>query len=153
MAKWNDQWIDIVGKLIELTQEGELVWEVGAPKNTIGGQSEERIESVFTTTYKGKKLRLYKRTYKAYPDRHQITGHPLYDSYLVSEGILEIMHDNGMTLWTFPKLDITQHLLSSVEYRVAGVKEWIAEILASQKAIAEIGGEAHHRADLVPAHQ
>ncbi|MGB0383418.1 MAG: hypothetical protein ACPGWR_01220 [Ardenticatenaceae bacterium] len=153
MAKWNDQWIDIVGKLIELTQEGELVWEVGAALHSIGGEREERIESVFTTTYKGKKLRLYKRTYKTYRDRHKITGVPLYDSYLASEGVLEIVHDNGMTLWTFPKLDITQHLLSSVQYRVAGVKEWIAEILVSQKPAPEIGEQEHHRADLVPAHQ
>lgn len=153
MATWNEQWIDIVGKLIELTQEAKLVWEVGTPLHSIGGERDERIESVFTTTYKGKKLRLYKRTYKAYRDKHKITGHPLYDSYLASDAVLEIVHDNGMTLWTFPKLDITEHLLSSIQYRVAGIKEWIAEILVSENGVPEIEDEGHHSLDLLPAHQ
>jgi hypothetical protein len=132
MASWNDRWIDVVGRLIKFTQEGTLIWQAEERFPSIGGDSDERIESVFTTTYQGKKLRLYKRTYKAYRDRHQITGVPLYYSFLTSEVVLEIVDDNGMTLWTFPKLDITHDLLSSVQYRVAGVKKWVDEILKTE---------------------
>jgi hypothetical protein len=89
----------------------------------MGKQTDERIESVFYTTYKGKRLRLYKRTYKAY--RNEITSAP----YMADEVILEIVADNGLTLWTFPKVDITRDLLEAVQYEVSSANDLLVELL------------------------
>ena len=90
-------WLDGESKLIKLTLKNELVWKAGRPFDSIGKEADERIESIFYTTYEGKKLRLYKRIYKAYRYRHQITGAPIHDSYFTSEVILEIVDENGPT--------------------------------------------------------
>ena len=128
MAK-NLQWIEVVGELIKLTLKNQLVWKVGEPLRSIGKESDERIESVFYTTYQGKKLRLYKRIYKAYRHRDEVTYAPIYEPFLVSEVVLEIVDDNGLTLWRFPTLDITLDLLSSVQYRVSGAQELLEHVL------------------------
>ncbi|MGB0389303.1 MAG: hypothetical protein ACPGWR_31155 [Ardenticatenaceae bacterium] len=123
MASYKIQWIEVIANLVFLTQDGLLVWGAGELFNSIGKQSDERIESVFYTTYKGKKLRLYKRTYKAY--RNDITSTP----YMADEVVLEIVADNGLTLWTFPKVDVTRDLLEAVQYEVSGANVFLVDML------------------------
>ena len=126
MAKASLEWIDVVSRFIELTQDGELVWEAGQPFKSIGQDNSERIESVFTSNYKGKKLRIYKRTYQSYqiPSNLGPKG-----GYITDEVVLEIIADNGLTLWTFPKVHIIRDLLKAVQYEVAGVEELLDQIL------------------------
>lgn len=123
MANYKLQWIEVIANLIFLTQDGVLVWEVGELFNSMGKQTDERIESVFYTTYKGKRLRLYKYTYKAY--RNEITNAP----YMADEVLLEIVADNGLTLWTLPKVDITRDLLEAVQYEVSSANDLLIELL------------------------
>ena len=130
MATGNLQWIDVIGRLIKLTKDRKLIWEVGQPLYSIGQENEERIESIFYTTYKDKKIRIYKRTYKAYRTPHSIPGFSRPPrSYIESEIVLEFVNDDGLTLWRFPQLDMTRDLLSSIQYQVAKVGKFLADIL------------------------
>ena len=126
MARASLEWIDVISGLIELTQDGELVWEAGQPLKTIGQDSSERIESVFISNYKGKKLRIYKRTYQSYQISSNLGPK---GAYITDEVVLEVIADNGLTLWTFPKVHIIRDLLRAVQYEVAGVEELLDEIL------------------------
>ncbi len=46
MATGNLQWIDVIGRLIKLTKDGRLVWEVGQPLYSIGQENEAKIYRV-----------------------------------------------------------------------------------------------------------
>lgn len=131
MATGNLQWIDVIGRLIKLSKDGKLVWEVGQPLYSIGQENEERIESIFYATYKDKIIRIYKRTYKAYRTPRSYPGISQQPrSYIESEIVLEFVNKDGLTLWRFPELDMTRDLLSSIQYQVANIGEFLTNILS-----------------------
>ena len=37
--------------------------------------------------------------------------------------------DNGLTLWTFPKVDVTRDLLEAVQYEVSGANVFLVDML------------------------
>ena len=118
---------EVVVKLIELTQDGDLVWQVGDFKEL----PEERIESVFETHYKGKNLRLVERTFVD-PARalfQEGSLAPTTTLEIVSDLILS-PRSKRITLWTFPvRRQLLKDLLNAVKYQVSGAKSFFEDVL------------------------
>lgn len=115
MTTANDKLIDAIVKLIKGTQEGKITWAVEKLTPKI----------VYVTEYKGRGLRLYELAYDS-PN-------------------LEIIDDNGTTLWTFPPVSGLDDLLSSVRYQTAGVKSFLDEIIDDDQLEPESHEMSHSR--------
>jgi len=133
MAEEKNNWIEAISKLIKLTQEGKLQWSV-AVDNEMSFQktSDEKIDTVFRAYYKGRILRIYKRSYLAklglsFGGFSGIKNEP--KPRLYTQVVLEIIDEEGKTLWSFPKAKILKDLLTTVEFRVAGVKDFLNDLL------------------------
>ena len=136
-----DKWIDAVAKMIKLTQEGILIWEAEKLKDYLKKNQDDSIDLVFGTTYKNKRIRLYRRTYKAYrfPKNFGISevtlarilaGNIEKEPYWATEVVLDFVSDDGLTLWTYPEVSALSDLLSAVQYQVAKVKDFLNELLS-----------------------
>ena len=120
---------DVVVRLIELTQDGGLSWQVGSFKEL----NEERVESVFETTYKGRELRLVERT--SFDPSRALFDNPFLRPIITLEIVSDIQLSSNrpmtrMTLWTFPvRAQLIRDLLNAVKYQVAGVKSFFEDVL------------------------
>jgi hypothetical protein len=125
---------DSISLMIELTQQGKLEW-----RNAIEPElpsDEDRMSAVFISEFKDKKLRLYaKRVEVSRIERMSTsalvagmfgTEPPAWKNITV----LEFINNVGETLWAFPNSGALSDLLNAVQYRVAGVNEFLAEIEA-----------------------
>lgn len=109
-----NQWLDVITRLIKLTQKGELEWwEAG----NMSPNDSSRTTAVFIANYKGKLLRLY------------ATKQGFEQSDLP---VLEFITETGTSLWQFPDVDALSDLLSAVQYRVAKIPEFLADILEEE---------------------
>jgi hypothetical protein len=143
MTDERDKWVDAVVKLLRLTQEGKLHWDYEMIGQQLIEENDEYISSpIFTTTYNGRHLQLYKERFKR-PRRQSISetfnsvtlgafgGEPatrpmVWDTRI----ILEFVNEKGARLWAFPNISALDDLLSSVQYQVAGVKEFLDDLLS-----------------------
>ncbi len=145
MTTEKNKWIDAVGKLLQLTQERKLKWEPrDAPAYFNLQPDRKRVEVVYETKYNEKKLRLYQMSYKVEKprsDQYSISalrdfggflnqGQPDYP-YWTKKTVLELLDQRGFGAWTFPEIDILDDLFDAVRYQVAGVREFLDEILAA----------------------
>lgn len=138
MATEKNKWIEAVGKLLELTQDRELVWQTRNPPTYLNAQTEyRRIDVVYETQYKERTLRLYELKFKVERPNplFAAAGASIFDQrqypYWARKTVLELVDQNGLSAWAFPEIDVIDHLLPSVQYQVAGVKEFLDEILAA----------------------
>jgi hypothetical protein len=138
MATERNKWIEAVGKLLELTQDRELVWQTRNPPTHLNPQSEyRRIDVVYETQFKDRTLRLYELKFKVEKPNplFAATSASIFDQrqypYWAKKTVLELLDQNGLSAWAFPDIDSIDHLLTSVQYQVAGVKEFLDEILAA----------------------
>jgi hypothetical protein len=129
--------LDTVAKLIELTQDGKLRWEARAPIDEMKEYPDERMQTVFTTLYKDKRLRLYKRIYRVVTYEAPWWGfvgtsyeRRFKEESWHSQTTLEILDSSGLKLWTFPQMSALDDLLESVQYQAAEVKAYLEEILS-----------------------
>ena len=126
----NERFVEAVAKLIELTQLGKLHWKAYSPDETLKVYPDDRLSTVFETNYQGRKLRVYRRTFKlrdATPMVEVFIGKKDWQSVV----ILEFLAENNAVLWRFPTMPILDDLLSAVQYQVAGVDEFIDALLKS----------------------
>jgi len=143
MAKEKNKWIDAVGKLLEFTQEGSLSWEsINPPAYLNSEPGNSRVDVVYKALHKDRTLRLYEKRYKV---EKPITFLPsnvylntsvtsVFDQreypYWTSTTVLELLDDNHLSPWVFPKTQVLDDLLDAVRYQVSGVKDFLSEILA-----------------------
>lgn len=125
--------VEGVAKLIQFTQEGRIKWYALHPESVpLDGQEYERIEAAYETNFSGRKLRLYKRSFKSIQRRLSTTmllpQNEFYPIH-VEEIVLENLDDRGNVVFTFPSLESLSNLLSAVQYQ-AGGKELLEAILA-----------------------
>ncbi|HXT63133.1 MAG TPA: hypothetical protein VN696_08865 [Pyrinomonadaceae bacterium] len=146
MASEKNKWIDAVAKLLQLTQDRKLKWDPHSPPAYLNLQSDrQRVEVVYETRFNEKPIRLYQTTYKVERPRrdpysfttslrlNQIGGfeQPELDyPYWAKKTVLELLDESGFGAWTFPQSDVLDDLFDAVTYQVAGVKEFLDEILA-----------------------
>ncbi len=124
----SEKYIDVIAKMIDLTQSGRLVWKAHLPSDTLKVYPDDKVSTVFVTKYQGKTLRLYQRTYKVRQVPSLIRA-AVGDNEWLKEVVLEFLSEDGSSLWAFPQMAILKDLLSTVRYKVAGVDEFINEIL------------------------
>jgi len=123
MSTERNKWIDAVGKLITLTQERKLGWRSYSSEgySALSG----RVDVVYQADYNGKTLRLYES--KSRPPRGMFPESGEWES----EAVLDLVDSTGLSIWTFPHTEATEHLLAAVKYQVAGVGEFIEELLTT----------------------
>ena len=138
MAEEENKWIEAISKLIKLTQKGKLEWIQAENQYVPELKTEnEKIYSVFHCYYKGKNLRISKRTYLStvYNLKSAVQvglGLRKKETEWVTKVFLEMIDMAGKALWTFPDEEILNDLLAAVEYQVAGVKEFLTDILSEE---------------------
>jgi hypothetical protein len=131
-----DIYEDAVLQILRLTQDRKLDWEqqdpslVGLPKTP-----DERVEAVYASKqkYNGKTLRLYRKAYQIDVQRSILpTGISMLDKERRwrRKVVLELVDDQGITVWTFPDMSALNDLLTSVQYQVADVQGVLETILA-----------------------
>jgi hypothetical protein len=121
-----DVWSEVVIKLIQLTQDGLLEWESAVPPTTT---EDELIDSAYITEYADRHLRIYERRYKRPSGPIGIAFFPEGSGW-ASEIVLEFVGSHGESLWRFPQTRISRDLLRAIQYKVAGVKEFLDVILS-----------------------
>ncbi len=130
MSTERNKWIDVIAKMLKLTQEGKLAWKAEQPPAQLGGRSDRRVELVFTSIYKEKRLRLYQYAFQS----EEVDVSP-YDGSISrtmqwrTKPILEIVDRSGAALWKFPNVSALNDLLYSVQYQVAGAKELLDDFM------------------------
>jgi hypothetical protein len=137
IEKKKSRWVDAVSSMIELTQDGKLTWHVNA--NATTPYEQERTTSVFETTYNEQLLRLYQIRL---PAEFSGVAARLFQQIQGGEPPkwftkvrLEFVDVKGQVLWTFPEIDALSDLLTSVQYQVAGVKEFLDNIIGEAQGI------------------
>lgn len=135
VAENKDKLVRLMAKLLELTQEKKLIWET-AKKDSISDSSMTKIiGAVFRTKYKDKGLKIYKRERDNTEDNHSyiaaFLAHSGRSSY--SETIvLGFTDEQGNIVWNFPRVSGINDLYDAVTYQVAGVDDFINDILTDE---------------------
>lgn len=141
MASDKDRFITLVAKLLGLTQDGGIKWEAKKPRPSLTNDPERAVDLVYTTYIQGKHLGLYqvKHKFEAPAPGSLAAAMGDYSAYTRIFGtpppkwkwdtILELIDDSGNCLWTFPSVSGLNDLFSAVQYQVAGVSEFLNDVL------------------------
>lgn len=135
MEEKKDINVEALAKLISLTRNDKLSWTSVDPSEVFNRSPEDIISSVFVTHYKDKVLRIYQRKYKG-PSIGAKLG-AIFSSSISSgemrwytEVVLELINDEGHSLWSFPKEEILKDLLEVIKYKVSGASDLINSLLS-----------------------
>jgi len=144
MASESDRYVELVAKLLELTQEGTLKWSSRPPRASLNSDPERAVDIVYTAQYKGKTLGLYmvRRKFETSGTGSffsGLTGTSGYSGFYgpnppkwVYEPILEFIDGAGNSVWTFPLVSGLSDLLSAVRYQAAGVSQFLDDVLGKK---------------------
>ena len=128
MAKQDEKLVELVAKLIELTQESSLQWKiVQANKSSELGLT-KIIGAVFETQHMGKYLRIYKREYDNTEENHMFNMFLHQPSYSVAIE-LEFVDKQGNSIWSFPRVTGIVDLYKAIAFSAAGVDSFINDVL------------------------
>ena len=132
MAEKKDKFVEAVAKLIKFTQDGKIEW-----RSAELVPDDIKVESVFSAEYKDRLLRIYKFVYKVeepspFDISRSIFTHKKEYPYWAASVTLEFIDRNGLSLWKFPYTNALYDLLQAVQYQVAGVDEFLDEIIIDE---------------------
>lgn len=116
----NKEYIQLIDKLTELTQSGEIVWKRKLRPEKLES-TENKIDVVYEAEFKGRNLRLYEEKYKHYTDE--------FEFYWAEGLVLEFIDAAGGHIWPFPTFRNISDLLNAVKFRDAGVDLFIKDVL------------------------
>lgn len=131
-----------IGKLIELTQKGDLTWRpVALTELSKRLPPSERLECAFHSDYKGKGLVIYKVHFSVDVQRgggigilgnvyQSVYGVGRTEERWVESVRLELTDAHRNVLWRFPAVAAMTDLLEAVQYSAAGVKEFVDSLLS-----------------------
>ncbi len=139
MSDNQDKNLEAIAKLLFLTQQGKINWTPIDPNKVKTTYENEIISFVFSTSYKEKRLRIYKRKYKTLqiitPSiRFSIQDYlnPVKETVWVSEIALEITDNYGNPIWRFPEEEILRDLLEAIKYKASGAHDLINSLLSDE---------------------
>lgn len=143
MSDNQDKNLEAIAKLLFLTQQGIINWISNDPNNIKTTNNDEIISLAFSTSYKKKPLRIYKRKYKTLKEvrslERALKGISIHDilnppkeTVVVSEIVLEITDDKGNSIWQFPDEKILWDLLEAIKYKVSGAHDLINSLLSDE---------------------
>lgn len=113
--------IQLVEKLIEMTQNDILVWSTSNGDNF--GNTEKLYDLIYDVNYLNQNIRIYKYKFKVYSD--ELTFHWLEDISL------ELVNNEGFTTFNFPKVSNIEVLLNTVMYKTSNVNNFFNSIVNS----------------------
>lgn len=148
MGVADSQLLEVVTKLIQLTQDDKIHWQTaetkfeGSHKDT---KEDIKLGTIYKTDFKGKQLRLYKITQKL----DQTSTSPLFKlsmtkesgPYWTSSVRLEFVDSAGRATWTFPESKALLDLLEAASYQTAGVYDFINEILKEPNIFSQLNSD------------
>jgi hypothetical protein len=137
----SNEWVRVVATLIKLTEEGKLVWKSSSPSESIKREPNSRIEAVYSSNYKNKKLRLFAESTKV-EDSGLMPNIGIFKKqypYYRREVVLQMGDKSEYGWYTISDVDdyTLENLLESVKYRVLGVEDFLDEILDNDKKSEE----------------
>ncbi|WP_299010973.1 hypothetical protein [uncultured Shewanella sp.] len=102
------QTIEIIDKLIELTQHNKMVWASKDPVPPMIGP-DHRVDMVYVANHIGRNIRVYKQHYKYYLDE---------EKYIWEDQInIEFVDDYGSLLGELPKTPNSSELLNAIQFQ------------------------------------
>ena len=135
MAKQDEKLVELVAKLIELTQESTLSWKVVDANEGSDLGFTKIIGAVFETTYGGKILRAYKRQYDNSEEKNMYNMYAYQPTYSIAIE-LEFVDNKGNSIWCFPRITGIIDLYKAISYKAAGVDDFIIDILNDEKNVS-----------------
>lgn len=136
--KDRNRWVDAVTRMIELTQQGKMHWQVvDSPDKS--KDDEYRTSAAFRANLNGRLLRLYQKKVQestlASEGLHSLLR-PKFETIWRTKVVLEFINAEGATLWAFPYVEALGDLLTSVQYQVAGVNDFLDNLFGETNAAA-----------------
>ena len=130
-----NKWVEAVSKLIQLTQQGQLDWNVVRSGESMI-PNEEGVRLAFVTVYQERLLRIYSKTVEGSSLPVQMlsvssTGVDVRPQE-IDRVVLEIIDDEGNSLWQFPYTDALDDLYKAVRYQAAEVDELLDDLLEGE---------------------
>ena len=107
----------IINKLLNLTRSNEIIWEKQDPPSFLT-DSDTKIESVYLTEYKERKLRLYEEKYQTFDE-------PTMSWFWSKRPVLQLVDKRNKTDWAFPYSRELKDLLEAAKYQSANVSEFL----------------------------
>ena len=126
MTKEKDKWIEVIAKLTKMTQENALIWRRSEVPEFFKNLENVKVEVIYLTKYKDKILRIYEKRVKDFDYGFFGTGSTFKWS---PHTILDFADPNGASLWVFPEVQGLDNLFSAVRFQVAGVKDFLKDLL------------------------
>lgn len=130
-----NEWIRIVAILIQLTEEGKLKWKSAFAPESLKREPDSKVEAVYFTEYKNKKIRLYAEIIKV-DDLNPLFNIGLFKKkypYYEREIVMQVGDKSAHGWYTVPDVgqDILESLLESVKYNVLGIDDFLDDALQS----------------------
>lgn len=102
------QAVEIIEKLIELTQHNEIIWTSIAPSSFMLGP-DSRVDVVYVASYIGRNIRIYHQQFKYYLDEERYT----WDEQVK----FEFIDDSGSIMAELPRTANSYNLLKSIQFQ------------------------------------
>ena len=125
MIKTKDKWIEIIAKLTKLTQNNILKWQISEVPDALKGFKDVRIDVVYLSIYKGKRLRIYEKKKK----ETIVVGFNRFETSWEMYTVLDFTDDSDISLWAFPQVEGLHNLINAVRFQEAGVKDFLKDLM------------------------
>lgn len=120
--KEEDKIIKSIATLLQQTQDGSLIWEVGDIPRELDMTTDDIIGVVYVSTKSERCLRLYSFKTKRYYDE---------DCYHWQDGVtLEVSNEVESSWWEFPHNPIIWDLLEAVKFKTVEVEGFLDSIIS-----------------------
>lgn len=113
----NKDWVDVVSKLNEMTQDGKQKWGAYDVSESLTQGTDDKITFVYQTKYKDWNLAIYEVRFKDYDHQER----PFWNSKLV----LDFQNDSGESLFKVDDIRALSDLFESVKYQSANIKGFL----------------------------
>ncbi len=123
-----EKWVTFVAKLLELTQKGQIRWEMAGTVSFL--PANERATHAYVAEFLDRRMRLYRYQYSAERPIHGLrdilTSGPTFD--WVDAVKLEFVDPAGRALYEIPPVIGLWDLYNSVQYNTAGIDEFVDKV-------------------------
>jgi hypothetical protein len=129
MTLTTEDFVNAVAKLNDLTRHGLIKWHRIPPVGLAGS-----IGTAYETKQNGQKLRLVEYSPPRVRGSFQspLSNERVRGALEPREVVVEIVDDQGIPIYEFPKVQGITDLFDTVRYQIAGIEEFIKS-LASDK--------------------
>jgi hypothetical protein len=134
MAEKKDKYIEVIAKIIELTQKGKIKWQpLTTLTNSLKTLNSDIIDWAFKASYKDKNLRIFRRHYwtSSFGDIGRMLSPIGAEPKKVQRSmvVLQLTDSKDSLIWEFPSESITSDLLTAVQYQTSDVADFMNDIL------------------------